>query len=109
MTSPIHKSPGAAGTARGADTGGRAPMSIASYGATSRRPVYTGNRRVHGLYERTRVDSSTVYEAALRLGGKVRRHRLEARTKTDAIIELRALQTDYDRGEPYRSPAASVT
>ncbi len=84
-------------------------MSPASYGATSRRPVYSGNRRVPGLYQRTLTDGHTVYDVALRLGGKVRRHRLEAQTKTDAISELRALQTDYDRGETYRSPAASVT
>ena len=63
-------------------------MTHASYGAQSRRPVYSGNRRVPGLYERTLADGSTVYEEALRLGGKVRRHRLEATTKTDAIAEL---------------------
>ena len=84
-------------------------MSATSYGAQSRRPVYSGTRRVPGLYERTRADGSTVYEAALRLGGKVRRHRLEAVPKTDAIAELRNLQTGYARGEEYRSPAAAVT
>jgi integrase len=80
-----------------------------SHGAASRRPVYTGNRRVQGLYERTLANGSTVYEAALRLGGKPRRHRLTATTKTDAINELRALQVDYERGEEHRSPAAGVT
>ena len=84
-------------------------MTTPTYGAQSRRPVYSGTRRVAGLYERTWADGSTVYEAALRLGGRVRRHRLEARTKTDAIAELRALQVDYDRGEERRSPAAAVT
>jgi hypothetical protein len=39
----------------------------------------------------------------------VRRHRLEARTKTDAIAELRALQVDYARGETDRSPASALT
>jgi hypothetical protein len=73
------------------------------YGAQSRRPVYTGNRRMPGLYERTLADRTIVFEAALRLGGKVRRHRLYATTKTDAITELRALQVDYDRGEQHRS------
>jgi integrase len=84
-------------------------MSTTSYGAQTRRPVYSGTRRIPGLYERARADGSTVYEAALRLGGKVRRHRLEAQTKTDAIAELRNLQTDYARGEAHRSPAAAVT
>lgn len=74
-----------------------------------RRPVYTGSRRVPGLYERILVDGSTVYDAALRLGGTVRRRRLEARTKTDAIAELRTLQVDHARGEPYRSAALSPT
>jgi integrase len=50
-----------------------------------------------------------VYEARLRLGGRIRRHRLEAATKTDAINELRALQVDYARGEAHRSPAAALT
>ncbi len=80
-----------------------------SHGAATREPVYSGNRRIPGLYARTRMDGSTVYDVALRLGGKVRRHRLTASTKTDAIAELRALQTDYSRGEEHRSPAAAVT
>lgn len=80
-----------------------------SHGAHSRRPVYSGSRRIPGLYERTLADGSAVYDVALRLGGRVRRHRLDAHTKTDAITELRNLQTDYARGEEYRSPAAAVT
>lgn len=74
-----------------------------------REPVYSGRRRIPGLYRRRLASGQTVYEARLRLGGRVRRHRLTARTTTDAIAELRALQTDYARGEEYRSPAASVT
>jgi integrase len=71
--------------------------------------VYSGKRRVPGLYERTLADGAKVYDVALRLGGRVRRHRLEARTKTDALAELRALQVDYERGEQYRSAAAGLT
>jgi integrase len=55
------------------------------------------------------ADGSTVYDAALRLRGQVRRRRLKARTKTDAINELRALQVDYKRGEEHRSPAAGLS
>jgi integrase len=83
-------------------------MTVSSYGAATRKPVYSGNRRISGLYERTLSDGSTVYDAALRLGGKVRRHRLEAKTKTDAIAELRALQVDYERGESHRSAGLTV-
>jgi hypothetical protein len=36
-----------------------------SHGADSRRPVYSGNRRVPGLLERTLADGSTVFEARL--------------------------------------------
>lgn len=79
------------------------------YGAATRQPVYIGKRRVQGLYSRTLADGSEVFDVATRLGGKVKRHRLEAATKTDALAELRALQTDYARGEAYRSPAAAVT
>lgn len=84
-------------------------MAAAVYGATSRRPVYSGSRRVPGLYERTLAGGQTVYDVALRLGGAVRRHRLEASTKTDAINDLRALQVDYERGERHRSAAAALT
>jgi integrase len=78
-------------------------MPPTSYGATSRRPVFSGNRRISGLYERKLADGHTVYEAAVRLGGKVRRRRLQAHTKTDAIAELRTVQVDFERGEQHRS------
>ena len=73
-----------------------------AHGAATREPVHSGNRRVPPLRAQP-SGSHPVYDVALRLGGKVRRHRLTAATKTDAIAELRALQTDYSRGEEYRS------
>jgi integrase len=79
------------------------------YGATSRSPVYSGNRRVPGLFERRLVDGSTVYEASLRLDGRMQRRRLSAQTKTDAIAELRNLKTDSERGELHRSAQLSPT
>lgn len=84
-------------------------MPVSSYGAASRRPVYTGTRRVPGLYERTRADGSSVYDASMRVDGRMRRHRLDAKTKTDAITELRALEVDYARGETFKSAATAVT
>ena len=75
-------------------------MTKSSYGAASRRPVFSGNRRVPGLFERTLARGATVYEASMRVGGQMRRHRLEAETKTDAIRELREWQVDVDRGDP---------
>lgn len=75
----------------------------------TRRPVYSGNRRVPGLYERTLADGTVVYDAGLRLNGQPTRRRLVARTKTDAISELRALQVDHSRGEAHRSPAEGLT
>src|SRR5262245_55254987 len=96
-------------TARGPDVGGSAPVSTSSSGVEPRRPGSFRTPRVPGLYERTLAHGSTVYDARLRLGGNVRRHRVVAQTKTDAISELRNLQTDYARGEAHRSPAAGVT
>jgi integrase len=71
----------------------------ASHGAGSRRPVYSGNRRVRGLHERTLADGTIVYEARLRIDGKDSTIVLEAITKTDAIHELEALRVDRQRGE----------
>src|SRR5829696_5775955 len=92
--------PGAAPTARGPDTEGVTPVTASSYGAASRKPVYSGNRRVPGLFERTLANGATVYEASMRLGGSMRRHRLDAATKTDALRELREWQVDVERGDP---------
>jgi integrase len=64
---------------------------------------------VPGLYERRRVDGSIVYEASLRLDGRMLRRRLSAQTKTDAISELRNLKTDSERGELHRSAQLSPT
>jgi integrase len=75
-----------------------------SHGAGSRRPVYSGKRRITGLYERRRADGSTAYEARLRRhGGSPRQVVLDATTKTDAIAELQALRVDGRRGDPMRT------
>lgn len=84
-------------------------MPRSSHGAETRTPVYSGNRRVPGLYQRALANGQAVFEARLRLGGKVSRHRLQATTKTDAVLELRALRVDVERGEVHRSPALAVT
>jgi integrase len=65
-----------------------------------REPVYSGGRRVRGLWQYARVDGSIAYEARLRIGGRDRRVLLEARTKSDAIREAEAVRVDRDRGEP---------
>jgi integrase len=70
-----------------------------SHGATSRRPVYSGNRRVRGLHERTLANGTTVYEARLRIDGKDTKVVLDAKTKTDAIHEHEGLRVDRERGE----------
>jgi integrase len=79
-------------------------MSDASYGDASRRPVFSGNRRVPGLEQRALADGRVVFEARLRLGAKhARRIVLDAQTKTDAILELQALRVDRHRGDPART------
>jgi integrase len=55
------------------------------------------------------VDGSRVFEFRGRLGGKVVRRSLKAKTKTDAIAEIRALQVDSDRGDLVRSSGLSLT
>ena len=82
-------------------------MTDSVYG--ERRPVYSGTRRVPGLYERDLTGGRVVFDAALRLDRKVRRLRLDARTKTDAIAEVEALRVDTRRGEQQRSPALAPT
>jgi integrase len=70
-----------------------------SHGAATREPVYSGTRRIRGLWQRRLADGSTVFEARLRLDGRDRTVRLEAITKTDALHELEALRVDRERGE----------
>src|SRR5579862_7276142 len=95
--------------ARSLATGGVAPLTRTGYGVGSREAVYSGNRRVPGLYQRTLADGRVVFELRQRLGGgKLRRVRLLATTKSDAIVEQRALQVDIERGQPHRSPAVEL-
>lgn len=109
MRSDNRNGPRDAQTSEGLDTGGLAPMSRSvSHGPATREPVYSGNRRIPGLYARTRADGSIVYDVA---SGSAARcaatgsPRPPRRTPSPSS----ALQTDYDRGEEYRSPAAAVT
>ena len=84
-------------------------MTKQSYGSRSRRPVVYSGKRVAGLWERTLKDGTTVYDVSLRLGGRSRRKRLDATTPTDAIAELRALQTDWARGVAPRAPGSGAS
>lgn len=79
------------------------------HGAESREPVFSGSRRIPNLYQRRLAGGALIFEAKLKRNGKVRRFRLQASTKTDAIAELRALEVDLDRGELGRSPASALT
>jgi integrase len=81
------------------------PTQVSQTGAASRRPVYSGNRRIPGLYERKLADRKTVvFEARYRRnGGKPKLVKLDASNRTDAIAELEALKTDQRRGAPVRT------
>jgi integrase len=80
------------------------PDQVSQTGAASRRPVFSGRRRVVGLYERKRADGVVVFEARYRRGGgDPKLVKLDATTKTDAIAELEALKTDQRRGSPVRT------
>jgi integrase len=62
-----------------------------------RKPVFSGSRRISGLYTR---DDSDVYLFTGRLNGRVVTRTLAATTKTEAIREVRALQVRGDEGKP---------
>jgi integrase len=80
-----------------------------SHGGSTRTPVFSGTRRVRGLWQRTTADGSTIYEARLRIDGQDKRIVLEARTKTDAIREAESVRVDRDRGEQrHRSLAPTL-
>jgi integrase len=81
-----------------------------SQSARRRDPVYSGNRRVRGLWQRTFADGTVVFETRLRIDGEDKRVVLEATTKTDAIRENESLRVDRDRGEQrHRSLAPTLT
>jgi integrase len=80
-----------------------------SHGSQSRRPVFSGNRRVSGLYERRLADGTVVYDTRVRRGGKQERIVLDAKNKTAAIEELRALRVDDRRGDPVRTSSLIPT
>jgi integrase len=63
-----------------------------------REPVFQGKERVPGLWVREST-TGTVYEVQKRVDGKMRRLKLRAKIKTDAINEARGLTVDIDRGD----------
>ena len=71
-----------------------------------RRPGFQGKKRVPGLWVR-KVAGADVYEVQKRVDGKMRRLKLRAKTKTDAINEARGLNVDLDRATSSCSIAAS--
>ena len=95
---------------RAADRRGRGHKEVETpvtlVASQTRRPVIIGRRRVPNLYQRTRDDGTTVFEASGRLGGRMTRRTLTATTKTDAAAELQALKVDYARGD--RRPRTDV-
>jgi integrase len=72
--------------------------SIPARRSVKRQPVFQGKERVPGLWVRQTVDGP-VYEVQKRIDGKMRRIKLRARIKMDAINEMRGLTVDIDRGD----------
>src|SRR5262249_4204471 len=101
---PISSGPHDGGTPGGLATGGTTPMTRRSSQSEARDcPVYSGSRRIPGLFQRERADGSLIYEARVRLAGKRQRLVLDATNKSAAIAELEALRVDRRRGVPARS------
>jgi integrase len=80
-----------------------------SHSAVTRIPVFSGQRRVRGLWQRELADGTIVYEVQVTEGGRNSRIRLDARTKTDAILEQQALRVDHSRGEAPRTGSVVST
>jgi integrase len=75
-----------------------------SHRADPRRPVYSGSRRIPGLFVHERADGTVVFTARLRQdGGEPKRAVLDARNQTEAIRELEELRVDRRRGDPVRT------
>jgi hypothetical protein len=73
-----------------------------SHGATTRKPVHVGQRRIPNLWHRTLANGETVFEFV----GLVTFRRLSASTKSEAVTEARGFTTDRDRGTLRVRPAA---
>jgi integrase len=69
-----------------------------SHGADTRTPVSVGSRRIPNLWQRTLASGGIAFEFVGRVDGRQIRRRLDATTKSEAVIETRAIQTDRDRG-----------
>jgi integrase len=76
--------------------------------AGRREPVFSGNRRVRGLWQRTTTDGTLVFEARLRIDGEDKRVVLAGITKTEALREHESLRGDRNRGEQ-RHPSFAPT
>ena len=73
-------------------------VSIPARPRVKREPVFQGKERVPGLWVRESANGP-VYEVQKRVDGKMRRLKLRARMKTDAVNEARGLSVDIDRGD----------
>src|SRR5262249_6714235 len=84
-------------------------LESSQHGAQSRTHVEHGGRPVPGLHQRTLKDGTLVFEARLRIDGKDRRVRLDAKTKTEAVRAYQALRVDRDRGHVQESRLVNPT
>lgn len=63
-----------------------------------REAVFQGKQRIPGLWVRE-TKSGPVFEVQKRVDGRMRRIKLRAANKTDAINEARTLTVDVQRGD----------
>jgi integrase len=73
--------------------------SIPAPAARRREPVFRGQTRIPGLWARHTTDGAVVYELQRRDAGRMRRIKLRATSKSEAIAEARDLAADLDRSE----------
>lgn len=63
-----------------------------------RTPVVSRGRRVPGLYARKTSDGQEVFEYRARLDGRVVTYKLEASSRTEAVIEVERLRSEVRKG-----------
>jgi integrase len=76
---------------------------------SKRAPVFSGKRRVKGLYERKLSDGTTVYDARIRVDGIEHKKPFGAITKTDAIRAVEDFRVALVRGEEPDADSTAAT
>jgi integrase len=76
---------------------------------SKREPVFSGKRRVKGLYQRVLADGTIVYDARIRIDGREHKKPFGPITKTDAIRAVEDFRVSLVRGESPEAEGSTAT